>query len=504
MYFHQFHLIGQKDRNFLVFQRNEYVLKNEENGKFWDAQQQEWRTSLTAATRFNSKEVKVKPDQEWPTNSVWETICEKVIFFDLSDNKFKRALKGNEYKDLSEASVKSFFRGIDPHSMNAAFASNPVFQNIIDRLITKEKVKKNTNFGHLFSRVTAYLHLESYLLLGIKIGSGIALHGPVSQFSKPVMRFMRESEFEFDSRWESAYKKNPKLVTDLCNFVLDNYNDNLLVYKHLYEIVISNQIFDRFIMLVQPLTVKASDVIQYTAIDEYGFGAEYKALFDYVIKCIAVEAMSCRDVIEEYFDYLKMSRKIKMLQHLARLTEQGDTTKTMKDIGFVDYRKIEKYPRGLTIRHRIVTRNFTSMRQQFDEAKFADKVDHNYAWTDDKYCVVTATSTQDIKNEGTDLHHCVGSYIDSVVEGRTQIAFMRFTEKPKESLVTLEIRSREIQQARGYSNRELYPEEKDWLEKYAKAKNLTFGNVQSNLDLDCPTPNKQKPADTNIELVEAA
>ena len=111
------------------------------------------------------------------------------------------------------------------------------------------------------------------------------------------------------------------------------------------------------------------------------------------------------------------------------------------------------------------------------------------AWEKDEYCVVTPKKCDDIKNEGTELNHCVGSYIDSVLQGRTQIVFMRSSDNPEQSLVTLEIRSRSIQQARGYSNREVSEEEAKWLEGYAKAKNLTWRNIRTNNDLPCPPVN---------------
>jgi len=411
---------------------------------------------------------------------------EREIRWDLSDNKFKRVLKDGSLKEVADTGVAGFFRNIPCEEVPNAFKDN-VWSDILKRVVQNEKKRENSNFSTVFCSISKYLHLESYLILGISLDSYyIPMNRPVSQFSKPVIRFMRECGLSFCYNWESAYEKNPKLMTDICAYVLEAYHDNLLIYKHLYEIFTHTNSMSRFDGLVTPLDVKSGSSY-YVWEKEFGFGAEYKALFDYVVKCIAVEAMNPRDVIQEYYDYLKMARKIKQLKHIGKLRESGDTTTQINDIGFIDYRSIEKYPKGLTIRHRIVNRNYDVMRQHYDEQKFAKMVDHNFAWEKDEYCVVTPNKSDDIKNEGTELNHCVGSYIDSVLQGRTQIVFMRKSNTPDQSLVTLEIRSREIQQARGYANRLISDEEEKWLERYAKAKNLTFNEVRTNNDLPCPT-----------------
>lgn len=417
------------------------------------------------------------------------TLESRELWFDLSDNKFKRPLKTGVLKEVVSTGVSGFFRKIELDAVIAAF-NDTVYSEIVKRVCENEKRRENNNFATLFSKIHKYLHLESYLLLGIRLSyEAVPFHEPVSFFSKPVIRFMRESNLMFGSNWEGAYKKHGKLITDLCTYVMEKHHDDLLVYKHLHDIVTNNNIFSKFVCLTLPLDVQLDG---YWTDYEKGFSAEYKALFDYVVRCIAVEAMRPNDVIQEYFDYLKMARKIKQLKHIRKLRESGDMTTRIENIGFVDYKKVEKYPKGLTIRHRIVTRNYDVMQHTYDNEKFRLMVNHDFAWESGDYCVVTATSVEDIKNEGTELNHCVGSYIDAVIQGRTQIVFLRKSETPDQSLVTVEIRSRSVQQARGYGNRELSEIEVEFLEKYAEAKNLTYGKVESNNDLPCPTVTAKK------------
>jgi|694.fasta_scaffold31297_10 hypothetical protein len=439
------------------------------------------------------------------------------LYFDLADKTFKRVSKTGRMKEVASSSVRKFFAHLSGYDVPFSFKKDPIYRDLVSRVIYQRKNKRLTNFVPMFSQLADALQIESYLLLDIKIETGIPFERPVSQFSKNVIRFMRESGLTFGAWWEKNYEMHPKLITDLCTHVMENYHDNILVYTHLYNIIKNRM--DKLVHLVQSTNVKVQEESKsYThlanAYKELGYGAEYKALFDYVVRCVAVEAMCEQDVIDEYYDYLRMARKIKQLKQLEKLKDQGDLTKTIETIGLVDYRKIEKYPKGLTIRHRIVTRNYNVMRRDFDESVFSLQVQHDYAWAKKEYCVTTAKSTSDIKNEGTELNHCVGSYIDSVMTGKTQIAFLRKADNPEQSLVTLEIRSRGIQQARGYGNRDISDEERAWLELYAQAKNLTFGSIHSDETKPCPTPNPKAVTDTTMvdvhttdvtpELVEVA
>lgn len=413
----------------------------------------------------------------------------KEIRFDLADNKFKRVLCSGELKEVADTGVSCFFRGIERDTVAASFKDDRVYGEIIQRLLRRESYRQNANFATIFERVGKYMHLESYLLLGIRVDDSVRFESKI--YTKSVLTFMRESGFNFSGTWENFYKSNEKLMTDCCDYLLKNYHDNLQVYQHFFDVVTHGYgAAPRFALLTKPLDHVEAEA--YRCRGENGFNAEYKALLDYIIRCIAVEAMKAVDVIDEYYDYLSMARKIKQLKHIAKLREQGDVRTRLEDVKMVDYQEIEKYPRGLTIRHRIVTRNYDVMRQTYDVIKFQSQVNPDYAWGDKEYCVVTAQKPEDIKNEGTELNHCVGSYIDSVLQGRTQICFMRKADTPERSLVTIEIRSRGIQQARGYGNREIDATERAWLEKYAKALNLSFGAVKSDESLPCPMVKAKK------------
>lgn len=69
-------------------------------------------------------------------------------------------------------------------------------------------------------------------------------------------------------------------------------------------------------------------------------------------------------------------------------------------------------------------------------------------------------SSEDIRHEGQVLHHCVGTYIERVAKGETNIFFIRKEKEPDKPYYTLEWRDNKIIQCRGCNNCSMTPEVK--------------------------------------------
>jgi len=375
----------------------------------------------------------------------------KTIKYDLADQSFKRQLKNGQFRDLSDASVSNFFRGLDLSEVITNF-TDVVYRPLMQFAYICRKRK--TNMGSILQQLPRFQHYESYLLLGIDIQYRLhrnTFKRPISQFSKPIIQFMVESQIRFnDGDWEENTLSNFELVQNLCSHVLNNYKNELQVYRMLYDIVITSY---------SPLRYFKDLLVNYNC--------EYKSLFNYCVKMYQTEAISVRDSLELYRDYLSMMQQM-------------------------NNPRIQKYTSNLKLRHDLTDRNFKAWEKVYDEEKFAATINTNYEWRHKKYCIVVPKLTLDIKREGTDQHHCVGSYVDSVLDGTTQIVFMRDKGLPDVSLITVEIRNHKICQARGNSNRALCGSEIEWLKSYAKAKNLDFLEIRRDKNLITPTPNKEK------------
>lgn len=91
--------------------------------------------------------------------------------------------------------------------------------------------------------------------------------------------------------------------------------------------------------------------------------------------------------------------------------------------------------------HDVMQRNFWSMRQEIDEKKFASKADSfkKFEFSTKSYSIIAPKAAKDVINEGKMQRNCVGSYVNSIISGRSIILFLRETKSIDKSLVTIEI-----------------------------------------------------------------
>lgn len=128
------------------------------------------------------------------------------------------------------------------------------------------------------------------------------------------------------------------------------------------------------------------------------------------------------------------------------------------------------YPRNFLTTHKIACRTYNRMKQEFDEKLFIKQRNDNIIleWKYGDYSIIYPKTTQDIKDEAVQQNHCVASYISRVIEGLTNILFMRKTEELETSLITLEVSNFTIRQSKGRFNRDCNNEEYKIVKDYQK------------------------------------
>lgn len=125
-----------------------------------------------------------------------------------------------------------------------------------------------------------------------------------------------------------------------------------------------------------------------------------------------------------------------------------------------------------TMRTEVEYRNY---KEKFDKRK---KTWDKYLFSEKEFSIVSPEKIVDIANEGLALNHCVKSYIDSVIDGKTNILFVRKTDDLKTPFYTLEIKDNKIRQCHGFANCNV---DKviglsDFLERFCKEKKVTFSS----------------------------
>ena len=106
-----------------------------------------------------------------------------------------------------------------------------------------------------------------------------------------------------------------------------------------------------------------------------------------------------------------------------------------------------------------------------------------YEFSDENFSIFYPETTEDIVTEGSTLHHCVGSYLKRIVEGRNIILFLRKNEELNKSLVTVDIiptgDSYEIEQAHGKYNCKIdeIPGVSEFVKKWTEKFNIIINNL---------------------------
>lgn len=80
--------------------------------------------------------------------------------------------------------------------------------------------------------------------------------------------------------------------------------------------------------------------------------------------------------------------------------------------------------------------------------------------------LVVPKNGDEIRAEGTALHHCVGGYVEKVAKGETSIFFIRKVEEPDKPYFTMEWKNNDIAQCKGLHNCAMPPEVKAFTQAF--------------------------------------
>lgn len=408
--------------------------------------------------------------------------ADKEIMFDLRDNTFYRKLKTGELTEVKDG--RPFFRNLHASDVANAF-EDKAYADYIRSLMKANYTK--TNIGSILEEIGRYAYLEGYFALGIKGVSHYTNKRPVSDYPKEIVKFLLEGDIAING---SMFERNlfdseerTKLFTNVVRYIMDKYKGDIPVYRQIFELLNGYSV-GQFEQLTKPITEALPPKYHYyrtsTGVEahtHFGYGLDYKSLIDYLIKIDNTEASDWNHTLTTLKDYLTMSRDIEWFKYFRRIKAVNPSAERGM-YPCLGYNRVERYPSYLKVRHDIVNRNYQAIKTSYDEERFTEVVDTKFAYKGKGFGVYVPKSTQDIKDEGTSLNHCVASYIGKVLDGHTQILFLRTSED--ESLVTIEVRNDAIVQTRGANNRDLTPTEKNWLAEYARIRNISYGSYERN------------------------
>lgn len=206
-----------------------------------------------------------------------------------------------------------------------------------------------------------------------------------------------------------------------------------------------------------------------------------KAVFDFMFRIRSLDFESLYLMLNNYnYDLVRLS------QYLTDdiYTYQGIDNPFDGFTILVDYinicnrmsAPIEKYPKSLKLAHDIANKNLKIVISSIEAQEFKNTVSEkeykSLVYKGKEYQVIVPEKAEDVIDEGRKLHHCVGSYVSKIRKKETKICFMRKTDSINTPLITLEVRDGYLTQYRGNCNRAPSKEEMNFIEEYAKSKNI--------------------------------
>lgn len=113
-------------------------------------------------------------------------------------------------------------------------------------------------------------------------------------------------------------------------------------------------------------------------------------------------------------------------------------------------------------------------KQQEEYAKYSKFLNATFGYEDEDCAIFAPTELKDLSREGSDMHNCVGGFIDAVARKETSIFYLRKKSDKEHSYITIELRKepkddkRDIRQCFGYANSTPKPEVIECLYKWQK------------------------------------
>ena len=181
------------------------------------------------------------------------------------------------------------------------------------------------------------------------------------------------------------------------------------------------------------------------------------------------------DEISEYQSYIMYKDFLKMVCFAGLLPHMTIFPKTKQDL--------EKWHDEI---NQVYTEMLERSRNKWFETRESDfeKSVKKYKKLEftkkGEYSVIIPTKPIDLIKEGGALKHCVGSYIENVLDGKTKIVFVRKAEDLDKPFFTIEVDNNNvIQQAHGFCNSNVNTVNglMDFIENWAKEKNLIISNI---------------------------
>lgn len=286
------------------------------------------------------------------------------------------------------------------------------------------------------------------------------LNTAIKLFPYNLRKLFKNTEYKYSGLWTLASKIEELEIIHILKYY--NSSVELLIKLKLYNLAQNPQTFkqtgsflERFglpktylqFMQKYNITISELNVLKYTKEKEINVLRKFSGLDLQIYKKYKINLKRLiertdydRKHHREYIDYLNMSDELgynmtdKKILYPAKILEGHDR--------LVQLIKIKK---DKEIQHNI--------KKRYEELK--DNI-----FKTKKYIIYPAKNIKDFIDESRQQNNCVKTYMEKYSKGICDIYFMRLNDKPKKSLVTIEVKNNEVVQQRIKNNMDTTKEQK--------------------------------------------
>ncbi len=164
-------------------------------------------------------------------------------------------------------------------------------------------------------------------------------------------------------------------------------------------------------------------------------------------------------ILEEIAGYIGLNRFYKYAKmHHGRVDKYmyRDYLGFAKALGLDLKNNRYAFPKNLREEHDKLEAQYEIQSEKIiqDGIKKRGKELSNYKYQDKMFVIMPACSLKALQNESKQQNNCVRTYAERYAKGKCDIYFMRTIDKPKKSLVTVEVKNNRVVQSRIKCNRD--------------------------------------------------
>ena len=371
-----------------------------------------------------------------------------------------------ELKTIIDANYKH-------HSYVSEFAREIVTDDWYREIFVNERVSKCT--GHIY-----IYHGNDYYIDDKKWRSydrGYSLIDYSIVFSNNLKKLFKNTEYKYSCIWKIAknceYIDLPKLLKNK-NFL---YKVEMLAKMGLYNLALKYENFDNTGSFQKIFGVSK---------DFYPFMKRYnitntqlkilKLLNEKNINKIRylerfTDYYSGMHYLEEVSKYIDLNKLIKYSKMHHGKFDKDLYKDYLKFASFLDFDlKNKKYvfPKNLKEEHDKLEKQYKINNQKLIDSKIKKraKVLSINEYKSKEYIIIPAKSLEALNNESKQQSNCVRTYAEDYSLGTCDIYFMRKTDSPDKSLVTVEVKGNTVVQSRAKHNSSLKENEQKFLDKW--------------------------------------